>query len=205
MWKPWPWSPSRLHESTQSCCSSAHPCYFHSLLCSVGIFVMTEGKQLCFMGISGRRQHFLNMLGFVFFNLKLNRALKLLASANTIKCLNTETFSLLAHYLGLSALCSKRSYLWAIKQPTGRKEFKECPWAFGELGRTGTTKTCAKPWCLPSKAARLHLPAAPAGSCPWAQRHGDTLQEWGHCTPLKMAQVLFSKGKEQPQSSTVSF
>lgn len=30
-------------------------CYFHNLLCSVGIFVMTEGKQPCFMGTLGMK------------------------------------------------------------------------------------------------------------------------------------------------------
>lgn len=87
----------------------------------------------------------------------------------------------------------------------GERNSKNVLEPLGSLAEQGQQKLVPSLGASPAKLPGLHLPAAPVGSCPWAQRHGDTLQEWSHCTPLNMAQVLFSKGKEQSQSSTVSF
>lgn len=83
-----------------------------------------QRKTALFYGNFGNEIAFLEYVFFLCFILNLNRALKSLASSSSIKCLNAETFSLLAHYLGPSALFEKELFMGYQTTVLGERNLK---------------------------------------------------------------------------------
>lgn len=104
-----------------------------------------QRKTALFYGNFGNEIAFLEYVFCFVFYFKSEQSTEvfgLFKFNKVFKCWNIFT---LGSLLGAFSIVWKGAIYGLSNNCAGRKEFKECPWALGELCRTETTKTCANP------------------------------------------------------------